>query len=120
MLSGWSLFIIAVDSISLASSISLNPGAIAISKFGCLDFIIFINSLKCGHFLCGSCGEQKGKSKINFLPKYLLTILSTFTLAQVKSGFNVYLVLILELINWTSNLFKTDSLSKSFFFFSFF
>ena len=105
-----------MDSIFLASSISLKPGAIAISNFWCLDFIIFINWLKCGHFLCESCGEQKGKSKINFLPKYLLTILSTFTQAQVKSGFKVCLVLILESINWTLNLFKTDSLSKSFFF----
>jgi len=52
-----------------------------------LDFIILTSSLKYGHFLWESCGEQNGKNKINFLPKYLFTILSTLTLAQVKSGF---------------------------------
>ena len=83
------LFVISIDSIFFASSISEDPGAIAISKFWCFDLIIFIKSLKCGHFLWESCGEQKGKNKINFLPKYLLTILSTLTFAHEKSGFRV-------------------------------
>ena len=114
------LLVIIIDSIFLASSTSEVSGAVAISKLGCFDLIIFIKLLKYGHFLWESCGEQKGKSKINFLPKYLLTILSTFTLAQEKSGFKEYLVLMLELSNWYLNLSRTDSLPKSFFFFSFF
>ena len=76
-----------MDSIFLDSSISSDAGATATSKFKCLDFIILTSSLKYGHFLWESCGEQNGRNKINFLPKYLFTILSTLTLAQVKFGF---------------------------------
>ena len=85
----FSLLVIVIACISFASSISVDPGAIAISKLACFVLIIFIKSLKCGHFLWESCGEQKGKSKINFPPKCWLTILSTLTLAQEKSGLNV-------------------------------
>ena len=77
------------ESMLLASSNSSGPGAITISKLLCLDFIILINSLKYGHFLCSSCGEQKGNNKINFLEKYLFKILSIFIAAHLKSGFSV-------------------------------
>ena len=63
------LFVIVIESIFLASSISESAGATTISKIGCFDLIIFIKLLKYGHFLWESCGEQKGKSKINYPDK---------------------------------------------------
>jgi len=54
-----------MDSIVLDSSISSDAGATATSKFKCLDFISLTSSLKYGHFLWESCGEQNGKSRTN-------------------------------------------------------
>ena len=83
------MFVIDIASIFFASSISSGPGATAISILGCFVLIILIKSLKYGHFLWESWGEQKGKSNINFPAKYLLTILSTLILDQEKSGLKV-------------------------------
>ena len=117
---GLSSFIIVVADIVLASSISLFAGAKAISRLEWFNLIIFIRLLKYGHFLCDSCGEQNGKIKIKFLPKYLLTILSTLTDAQEKSGVNVYWVFILDCSSWNLNLSKTESWSKIFLLWLFF
>ena len=64
------LLVIVIAFTSLALLSSSGPGAIAISKLWCFNFIILIKLLKCGHCLWGKFGEQKGKSKINFFPKY--------------------------------------------------